>query len=87
MGDDLLSARVADIMTRRPKTVAPHMLASAAIELLNASRITALLVVDKGKPSASCTCTICCGPAWLQPRPTAPLTPVTFDPAQPADGF
>src|SRR5512134_205019 len=50
MGDDLLSARVADIMTRRPKTVAPHLLASAALELLNASRITALFVVDKGRP-------------------------------------
>jgi arabinose-5-phosphate isomerase len=50
MGDDLLSARVADIMTRRPKTVAPDLLASAALELLNASRITALFVVDRGKP-------------------------------------
>jgi arabinose-5-phosphate isomerase len=50
MGDDLLSARVADIMTRRPKTVAPDMLASAALEVLNASRITALFVVDRGKP-------------------------------------
>ena len=37
-------------MTRKPKVVAPGMLASAALEVLNASRITALFVVDKGKP-------------------------------------
>jgi len=50
MGADLLSARVDDIMTRKPKTIAPAMLASAALELINSSRITALFVVDKGKP-------------------------------------
>ena len=50
MGGDLLKARTADIMTRRPKTVTPDMLASAALEMINASRITALFVVDKGKP-------------------------------------
>jgi len=37
-------------MTRRPKTAKPRMLASAALEMINASRITALFVVDKGKP-------------------------------------
>jgi arabinose-5-phosphate isomerase len=30
--------------------VAPDMLSSAALEVLNTSRITALFVVDKGKP-------------------------------------
>lgn len=50
MGEDLVRARAADIMTRRPKTVDPKMLASAALELINASRITALFVVDRGKP-------------------------------------
>ena len=50
MGDDLLTARTSDIMTRKPRSVAPDMLASAALEVLNASRITALFVVDKGKP-------------------------------------
>jgi arabinose-5-phosphate isomerase len=50
MGADLLSARTGDIMTRKPKVVAPRMLASAALEVLNSSRITALFVVDKGKP-------------------------------------
>jgi arabinose-5-phosphate isomerase len=37
-------------MTRNPKTVTPQMLASAALETLNASRITALFVVEKEKP-------------------------------------
>jgi arabinose-5-phosphate isomerase len=50
MGEDLVRARAADIMTRRPKTASPKMLASAALELINASRITALFVVEKGRP-------------------------------------
>jgi arabinose-5-phosphate isomerase len=50
MGADLVRARVSDIMTRRPKTATPKMLASAALELINASRITALFVVEKGRP-------------------------------------
>jgi arabinose-5-phosphate isomerase len=50
MGDSLLGLSTGEIMTRKPKVVAPSMLASAALELLNASRITALFVVDKGKP-------------------------------------
>ncbi len=50
MGAGLLGARTGDIMTRKPKVVAPDMLASAALEVLNTSRITALFVVEKGKP-------------------------------------
>jgi arabinose-5-phosphate isomerase len=50
MGEDLLKATTGAIMTRKPKTVAPGLLASAALELLNASRITAVFVVEKGKP-------------------------------------
>jgi arabinose-5-phosphate isomerase len=50
MGDGLPAKRTGEIMTRKPKVVAPGMLASAALELLNTSRITALFVVDKGKP-------------------------------------
>jgi arabinose-5-phosphate isomerase len=50
MGADLLGARTGTIMTRKPKVVAPDMLSSAALEVLNTSRITALFVVDKGKP-------------------------------------
>lgn len=50
MGADLLKAPVSKIMTKKPKTIGPGLLASAALELLNASRITALFVVEKGKP-------------------------------------
>lgn len=50
MGAALLKAKTGEVMTRKPKTVPPDMLASAALEMINASRITALFVVDKGKP-------------------------------------
>lgn len=50
MGADLLQAKTGEVMTRKPKTAAPGMLASAALELINASRIMALFVVEKGKP-------------------------------------
>src|SRR5690349_19035478 len=50
MRPDLLDARVEDIMTPRPKTVRPDQLVSEALELLNASNITALMVVDAGSP-------------------------------------
>ncbi|MGQ0455998.1 MAG: KpsF/GutQ family sugar-phosphate isomerase [Hyphomicrobium sp.] len=50
MTDGLLEAKVDDVMTKKPKTVTTNMLTSAALELINASRITALFVVEKGKP-------------------------------------
>lgn len=50
MGSHLLQATTAQIMTRKPKTAHPQMLASAALELLNSSRITALFVVEDGQP-------------------------------------
>jgi arabinose-5-phosphate isomerase len=50
MGASLLDAKVDEIMTVKPKTIAPSMLASAALELINASSITALFVVEKQKP-------------------------------------
>jgi arabinose-5-phosphate isomerase len=50
MGENLIKRRTVDIMTRAPKTVKPGMLASAALELINASRITALFVVERGRP-------------------------------------
>jgi arabinose-5-phosphate isomerase len=50
MDANLLAGKTGEIMTKRPKTVPPDMLASAALELINASRITALFVVAKGKP-------------------------------------
>lgn len=50
MGADLLSARVDNIMTRAPKTISPDLLVSAALEQINSSSITALFVVEGGKP-------------------------------------
>jgi arabinose-5-phosphate isomerase len=50
MGDGLLTKRVGEIMTPSPKTVSPDLLASAALELINASSITALFVVEGGRP-------------------------------------
>ena len=37
-------------MTAAPKTVRPDQLASEALQLLNTSKITALIVVDTGRP-------------------------------------
>jgi arabinose-5-phosphate isomerase len=50
MRPDLLEARVDDVMTRAPKTVRPDQLASEALEILNSSKITALMVAQAGKP-------------------------------------
>jgi arabinose-5-phosphate isomerase len=50
MGDGLLRRRAADIMTAAPKTVSPDLLASAALEIINASAITTLFVVEDGRP-------------------------------------
>ena len=37
-------------MTKNPITVRPDQLASEVLEILNSSKITALFVVDGGKP-------------------------------------
>ncbi len=50
MGPSLLQTTVDDVMSAKPKTIAPTLLASAALELINSSRITALFVVEKQKP-------------------------------------
>lgn len=50
MGPDLLHAPVRDVMTAGPKTIAPDTLASAALNLVNQSAITALFVVEAEKP-------------------------------------
>ena len=50
MSNNLMTARVGEIMTRKPKTIKPGAMASAALEMLNSSRITALFVVDRAKP-------------------------------------
>jgi arabinose-5-phosphate isomerase len=47
---DIFGKRVEDIMTRKPKTIAPDALVASALELLNSAAITALMVVEDGKP-------------------------------------
>jgi arabinose-5-phosphate isomerase len=50
MRANLLDVRVDEVMTRSPKTIRPDQLASETLELLNATKITALMVVEAGKP-------------------------------------
>ncbi len=50
MRADLLQAPVDAVMTKTPKTVRPDQLASEALQVLNASKITALIVVEQGQP-------------------------------------
>ncbi len=50
MRADLLQATVDDVMTASPKTVRPDQLASEALQILNASKITALIVVEADRP-------------------------------------
>lgn len=51
MGDHLLRAGVAEVMSRRPKTIRPQALAAEAVAKMNQNAITSLFVVDAvGKP-------------------------------------
>ena len=50
MSAHLLEDRVETVMTAGPKTISPGQLASEALEILNSSKITALMVEDGGKP-------------------------------------
>jgi len=50
MRNNLLDARVDDVMTRAPKTVRPDQLISETLELLNSTKVTAFFAVEAGKP-------------------------------------
>jgi arabinose-5-phosphate isomerase len=50
MRPDLMTARVDDVMTKNPKTIGRDLLAGEALEILNSSKITALIVTDGKKP-------------------------------------
>jgi arabinose-5-phosphate isomerase len=50
MGPGLMTAVVDDVMTKNPKTIRGTSLASEALEVLNASKITALFVTEASKP-------------------------------------
>jgi arabinose-5-phosphate isomerase len=47
---DVLDLKVEAVMTKKPKTVRPDQLASEALEIINSSKITALMVAEAGKP-------------------------------------
>jgi len=47
---DLATLPVAAIMTKTPRTIAPDALVASALEMEEASRITALIVVENGRP-------------------------------------
>lgn len=50
MSEKLLSLTVEEVMTPNPKTVAPTIMAAAALQIINSSSITTLMVVDDGRP-------------------------------------
>jgi len=50
MSANLLDLKVEEIMTHQPKTVRPDQLASEALEILNTSKKTQLIVVEKDEP-------------------------------------
>lgn len=50
MGPDLMAATVDEVMTRNPKTIGRDVLAGEALEILNSSKITTLIVTDGNKP-------------------------------------
>ncbi len=47
---NLADLAVEDLMTREPKTIGPSTLAGAAMAVLNEHHISALVVVDEGRP-------------------------------------
>jgi len=50
MDERLPQRKVTDVMTRRPKTIQPSVLAAQALGVMNEIKITSLFVVEKGVP-------------------------------------
>ncbi len=50
MRPDLLEATVDAVMTKSPKSVKPDQLISETLDILNTTKVTALFVVEAGKP-------------------------------------
>jgi len=50
MRNDLLDSNVEAVMTKAPKAVRPDQLISETLEILNTTKVTALFVVEAGKP-------------------------------------
>jgi arabinose-5-phosphate isomerase len=51
MEPGLLGRRAAEVMTRNPRTIGPDALGAEALRIMNERRITALFVVEEGRPS------------------------------------
>jgi arabinose-5-phosphate isomerase len=51
MEPGLLGRRAAEVMTRNPRTIDPDALAAEALRMMNERRITALFVVEEGRPT------------------------------------
>ncbi len=47
---DLMAATVDEVMTKNPKTIGRDVMAGEALEILNSSKITTLIVTDGNKP-------------------------------------
>jgi arabinose-5-phosphate isomerase len=50
LSPDLLSCRVEEVMTHNPRTIRPDALVASAVESANSAGITALFVVEAGRP-------------------------------------
>jgi arabinose-5-phosphate isomerase len=50
MRSDLLDRTVSEIMTRNPKTIDAEALASEAVNLMNARKITNVFVLEDARP-------------------------------------
>lgn len=50
LANNILDMRVEDIMTPNPKTILPEALVASALEAMNSASISALVVVEDGKP-------------------------------------
>ncbi|HEU4987361.1 MAG TPA: KpsF/GutQ family sugar-phosphate isomerase [Rhizobiaceae bacterium] len=51
MDSDILSMTVDEVMTKDPKTISPDTLVATALQIVNSSAITTLMVVENGKPA------------------------------------
>ncbi len=50
MNDGLIGRRAAEVMTARPRTVVPELLAAQALRTMNENKITSLFAVERGRP-------------------------------------
>lgn len=50
MDSDILAMSVEEVMTPNPKTITPDMLVAAALQIVNASAITNIMIVENEKP-------------------------------------